>query len=412
MNILNINFSDTWGGASLAGYRLHQEFKKVGFSSKLLVGHKKTNDDDVVEILPKNKYVRYTDRLLFNFFHHISLPNTYYMSSRYLKTNQLLNKWADFVLLRNIHGDYLSENMLPYISNKVPVVWRLPDMWAITGHCAYSMECDRWLIGCGQCPRLRDYYPLKFDTTHYLWNRKKEVVQKSNITVVAPSQWLKSMVEKSEIFQGKNVVYIPTAVNEVTFYPLDKKQAKSYLKIPIGYPVIMFGSQDLNDKRKGGHFIEEILHRIHTRLNKKLIIISIGKSTKNFSTEYGEHLHFGHIENDHLLNLIYNCADIYALPSLADNLPNTLIEAIATGLPTVVFDSGGCSEAVAHGKSGFVVEAGNIEEFSKYCSEILLDESKQNDFALNARRKALENYTMKMQVESYIELFKKIKEKS
>jgi len=404
MRILTISHSDMNGGASIAAYRLHQEFLRIGIESKMLVGQKFGSCSEVSEIIPKSKILNLINRIIYKFFHQISIPNTYYLSTYFIKRNPLVTNWADVIILRNVHGDYLSENILPFLTKYSTVLWRLPDMWAMTGHCVYSMDCEKWKTGCGSCPDLETYYPLRFDTSKYLWNRKRKIYKKSRFKVIAPSHWLKNIIEQSPLLQTKETIYIPTGVNINTFFPLDKIIIRKEFSISNSALVIMFGSHQVNDPRKGGNLIPTIIDFVQKRIQREIIILTIGLGFLNLEGMNVKHIHLGKINNDVLMNKIYNLADVYAFPVLADNLPNTLVEASAAGIPSIVFDVGGCSEIVVNGKSGLVVEKNNIEKFGLAILQLLLDSEIRNKFSNEAREIAKEKYNMNKQANSYIKL--------
>jgi glycosyltransferase involved in cell wall biosynthesis len=408
MKILTISYSDLNGGASIAAYRLHREFMRLGLESRMLVGHKVGSDKEVSEILPKSKLLRFLDNCIYKFFHQISLPNTFYLSTYFIKRNNLVKKWADVIILRNIHGDYLSENLLPYLSKYALIFWRLPDMWAMTGHCVYSLECDRWKTGCGACPDTSAYYPLKFDTSNYLWNRKKDIYSKSNFKLITPSYWMKGLTQESPLMVNKDAVYIPTGVDTAIFTPLDKAQIRSEFSISPSSAVVMFGSHQIDDVRKGGNLIPEILNFIREKIEGEITVLTVGAGVMSLNINNINHIHLGKIMDDGMMNKIYNLANVYALPVAADNLPNTLVEASAAGIPSVVFDVGGCSEIILNEKSGYVVDKKNTRKFAACLVKLLMNDELRSDYSKEARSIVMKRYSMEKQAEAYIGLMHKV----
>ena len=156
----------------------------MGHQSKMLVGQKSTTDKDV-DTVYKSGAFRILDRVTEEASHAVGLQYLYYPSS----TRVLNHGWvksADIFQIYNTHGGYLTHRIFPALSKIGPIVWRLSDMWPMTGHCAYPGVCDRWKSGCGQCPDLKTAPTIKFDTTAFLWRVKNKVYTNSNITIVAP----------------------------------------------------------------------------------------------------------------------------------------------------------------------------------------------------------------------------------
>ena len=84
------------------------------------------------------------------------------------------------------------------------VVWRLPELWAITGQCAYPYDCQRWRTGCFDCPlltregRLRiEPTPTNWDGTRRVWRSKKKLYENSQIHVVVTTKWMQDQVKQS-----------------------------------------------------------------------------------------------------------------------------------------------------------------------------------------------------------------------
>jgi len=67
----------------------------------------------------------------------------------------------DLIHAHILRGDLLRIEDLKRLCSFAPVIWTLHDMWAFTGHCAHSFDCTRWQTGCGKCPHLDIYVPLR-----------------------------------------------------------------------------------------------------------------------------------------------------------------------------------------------------------------------------------------------------------
>ncbi|MDD5070082.1 MAG: hypothetical protein PHV17_05080, partial [Candidatus Omnitrophica bacterium] len=260
LNFLHINASDIRWGASLSAYRLHKALLESGYGGHIYCGLKESSGRDVTSIVP-GRYGYIPNALVGKFFNLLGLQSFGYPSSFFIKNFALFGEWADITVIKNIHWWYFSMDVLPWISEKTPIIWRLTDMWPFTGHCAFSYECSRWQTGCGNCPHLFDYPKLYIDTTNFLWKRKKKIFEslKGKLTFVAPSNWLKNIAENSPLTKDFPCEYIPTAVVLAVFKPIDKSTARHVLGINEEDKVIMFSSFKLSEKRKGGlEFVEVI----------------------------------------------------------------------------------------------------------------------------------------------------------
>lgn len=398
INITHVNPTDTEGGASLAGYRLHQELAKhTGIDSILFVGTKYSNDARVIEF--RNIFTKIIEKLLMKI-------NTF-TGMQYLLSINWLNllffkrfRKTDIFVLRNIHGDYLPFWFPWLLSKFAPVIWRLPDEWAYTGHCAYSYECTKWQIGCNSCPHLDEYPKLRFDTTYVLFRLKKFFYQRSNIHLVAPSTWIYNNLCISPIFESKEISYIPIGVDIDLFSPMKKFDNFS----------ISFVSVSLDDYRKGGTIIEEIFELFNAYLEQKNITVDIyliGKKVGLKQFKY-IHYHFTGFLDEKQIASYYAKTHLNILPTLADNLPNTILESLSCGTPVVSFDTGGCKDLVKHKQTGYLAKYQDLYDFVNGIKYFLdyTDCLKQN--AANARTLVEEAFTMQNQSNQYLKLIKQI----
>src|SRR5919205_1809561 len=184
LNVLHISESDAAGGAARTAYKVHRGLKEQGHDSRMLVGRKVTADRDIRRIKRHDGW-RAADRLTGAVLDSLGLQYALYPSSFGVS----LDPWfraADVVQLHNLHGSYFSVSALPVLTRLRPTVWLLHDQWAMTGHVAYSLDCERWRHGCGSCPYLAEYPRLRRDTTALLWRLKRAVYRRSGALPLLP----------------------------------------------------------------------------------------------------------------------------------------------------------------------------------------------------------------------------------
>ena len=170
MNIVHFSTSDSEGGSARSARRIHETLRRLGHQSHMLVGTKASHDPDAATVHGGGAR-RILDRLADEATLRLGLQYLWYPSG----TRILAQPWvrdAAIIQIYNTHGGYLSHRLLPDLARLAPVVWRLSDMWAMTGHCAYAGPCERWRQGCGRCPDLARYPALPVDTTALLWRVK------------------------------------------------------------------------------------------------------------------------------------------------------------------------------------------------------------------------------------------------
>jgi glycosyltransferase involved in cell wall biosynthesis len=371
----------------------------------MLVGQKVTDDEDVDLIAGPG--LRAADRFFDRGLGRLSLQYIFYPSSFYLPRHRWF-KEADVIQLYNTHGNYFSHTALPIISHRRPVVWRLSDMWPMTGHCAYSFDCERWQTGCGSCPILSDPPELYRDTTATLWRIKEWIYARSNLTIVAPSKWIADMAARSPLLHRFDVHLIPNGLDTEIFAPGPREEARRSLQIGPAERVIMFSAQLITDRRKGGHFIRAAIERLAAS-EGNLTVLIVGKG--------GEDAHLprsvrkrvtGTIRDDRELATAYSAADVFVLPTLAENLPNGVLESMACGTPPVTFDVGGCPDAVRHMETGYLATYGDSEDLARGIKLLLTNRELRLRFGSRSREVALSEYSLDLQAKRFLSLYQEV----
>lgn len=357
-NVLHISAADAGGGAARSAYRLHRSLKELGWGSRMLVGEHLTGNLDVRSIKRSTAW-RAADRAVSTVTDALDLQYVFYPSSFGVVRDPWFRE-ADVVQLYNTHGSYFSHSALPLLSRRKPVVWRLSDMWALTGHVAYSYECERWRHGCGSCPHLDTYPRLKRDTTALLFRWKNAVYKRSQLTIVAPSTWLERIARESPLLGRFPVRRIPNGIDLDTFRPHPRDAARAALGLDPARPTVLWSALDLDDRRKGGR---EALAAVRSLDGVQLVVAGGGTAPA------GVH-ELGRLD-DERLSLAYAAADVFLLPALAENLPNAALESLACGTPVAAFDVGGMSDAVRDGETGRLAPAGDVGALAQAIASLL-----------------------------------------
>jgi glycosyltransferase involved in cell wall biosynthesis len=400
LNILQINTVDNVGGAAKVAYRLKGGFKRKEHKSWMLVGTKLSSDSDVKQIPATNKYLRFG---LNHLAYGTQLQYLDYLNSFQIKNRKdFLN--ADIVNLHNLHGSYFNPFALPGLTKTKPVVYTLHDMWSFTGHCAHSFDCDKWQTRCGNCPYLSIYPTLRRDTTKILWKIKKWIYKKSNFVIVTPSMWLRDKVKKSMLYD-KEVRLIYNGVDETIFHPMDKTEVRKKLGLPEDKTIITFSAHGgISSSWRSSNDIFEALRIIEHR---NIMFLNLGSSEKLDEKIRGdiEWLSIPHIYDEAKMAEYFAASDILLYPTLADNCPLVVLEAMACGTPVIAFNTGGVPELVDHMKTGYVAEYKNPADLADGVELFLSDEVLREKAGILARKKVEDNFTLDKMVESYLDLY-------
>lgn len=403
LSVVHFSTADREGGSARSAYRIHDGLRRRGHRSRMLVGHKITDDPDV-DTVSGGSSLRRLDHVANSVTTRLGLQYQVVPSSNRLLRHPWLEK-PDVIQLYNTHGGYFSHRFIPVLAQRAPIVWRLSDMWPMTGHCAYAGTCEKWRVGCGGCPDLSAYPPVGRDTTGYLWRQKQRLYRRSRITVVAPSSWIEDIARSSPLFTDAAIVRIPNGLDQSIFRPLDRGAARSIFNLPYGKTALLFSAHVAGaNPRKGTHLLEEALHRLGPRDDVMILVAGVG-SEKWVGRVPQEVFPLGYLEDDRLLAAAYAAADIVLVPSAVENLPNSVIEAFSCSRPVVAFDVGGIKDAVRDGETGFLVPAGDAALFAQAVARLIDNKATQDEFGQRALHMANQEFSAEVQAARFEELY-------
>jgi glycosyltransferase involved in cell wall biosynthesis len=415
-----------FGGAGKACYRLHKGLRQIGVDSTMLVLNKRSRDPSV-KVLPSGNFQK-TAKCL-----DILTCASPIWSRQLLRWKSLLRKYTNRPVGLEIFTDAYSDIKLhmihelrkadiihlhwvagimdygtaPLFLGKKPLVWTLHDMNPFTGGCHYSGDCQKYKIGCGACPQLGSYNDQ--DLSHRIWKQKSAVYDNFNLSIVSPSQWLGDCAVRSKLFSRFSFRVLANGLPLNVFKPYPKSEIRRALNISGSAKVILFGAESIDNKRKGFDYLGKAINQLSTNGEDNVVIITFGHVSTAFnnSSKYSV-MNFGPIDDESRLAKIYSLADVFVIPSIQDNLPNTVIEAMACGVPVVGFNVGGISEIIDHKKTGFLADPQNVEGLTEGIQWVTSSSGNEPNFLKRCREKALRNYAIESQAAKYNELYKAI----
>jgi len=417
MKVTLINTSDAGGGAPAACMRLLKalQFKQV--DTHLLVQKKQTDDSRVTTvtrgILDKLKatYNFLAERIPFIVFDADTKWVRFAFSTAKRGTDisgEELVKDADLLHLHWINQGFLSTNdLIKLVRLGKPVVWTLHDMWAFTGGCHYAGDCNHFLHQCGYCWMLKD--PEAKDLSNKGWVRKMHLFSDTeSIVFVTCSNWLADVARSSSLLKGYRIEAIPNPIDTEIFSPKNNMVTRQKWQIPPHKKIILFGAANIMDRRKGIVYLVEALEKLKDIYNDEVEIVIFGKNKLFDVTMLPFKVHeLNMINSQYDIAELYSLADVFVTPAIEDNLPNTVMEALACGTPVVAFNTGGIPDMVDHQYNGYLAEYKSSTDFAAGIRYVL-DSSVAQLLAANARNKVLQNFTNEIVADKYIALYKSL----
>lgn len=269
----------------------------------------------------------------------------------------------DAVHIHNIHQHLGGDDVLMDAVAKLwPVVWTLHDMWALTGGCTHSFDCRKFFVGCTDpCPRRGKGTVTKDLEVADEWKRKRKVFKCNgkNICLACPSLWLKSLATES-VGGLVRVEHVPNGIDLSVFRPMDRISARRVLGLPLDRRILMFATRSLADTEKGSDLLFETLSSL---AGDRPFLLTVGQPRHLHDTF--DSAEMGYVTDPRLMAICYSAADVFVLPSLAENQSLVLLEAVACGTPCICFDVGGCREIVKSDQTGFLVKHTDASELGE-----------------------------------------------
>lgn len=419
MKILHVATNDISGGAARAAYRLHVGLRRLNTESFMLVANRSSNDPHVTTFTPSKGLPKRLHRHLrsllmkLDFARYRKLrPSGYeqFSNDRSQYSSEPLRKLpsCDVINLHWIANFIDYKFFIPQAAKSTPIVWTLHDMNVFTGGCHYDDNCRKYYESCGKCSQLGSN--KKNDLSHKIWCNKQKVfsiIPKERLSIVANSYWLAAEARSSSLLSKFPIKTIHYGIDVEIFAPRDRLLARSAFGVPQDAKVILFVADLVTNRRKGFTVLLEALKKINNI--KKLFLVSVGseKLTINLSIP---HLCLGHIENDRLLSLAYSASDVFVIPSLQEAFGQTALEAMACGVPVVGFDTGGIPDMIRPGITGLLVPPKDVSVLQAAMVQLLQNPEKQRMIADNCRRIAVEEFSLEVQAQRYIQLYNEILE--
>lgn len=416
MRVLLINTSERIGGAAIAAGRLMEALKNNGIKAKLLVRDKQTDRITVVSLKHSWRMVwKFVwERIVIWHANHFRKDNIFAVDIANTGTD--ITSLPEFQQADVIHLHWINQGMLSLknidkiLASGKPVVWTMHDMWPCTGICHHARECTLYQEECHNCPFIGEGKKKK-DLSYHVFRKKRDLYKGRHIHFVACSHWLERRAGRSVLLAGHSVTSIPNPINTNLFKPHDKQEARSRCGLPHGVKLMLFGSVKITDKRKGIDYLIEscwLLAEKHPELKEQLGVVVFGNQSQQLENLLPFKVYpLDFVTDEHRLVDIYNSVDIFVTPSLEENLPNTIMEAMACGIPCVGFNVGGIPEMIDHLHNGYVAQYKSSADFANgiYWT---LTEPDYPSLSEQACRKAVAHYSEGAIAKKYIDLYNKV----
>lgn len=223
--------------------------------------------------------------------------------------------------------------------------------------------------------------------------------------IVAPSRWLAEMARRSPLCEGCEIHRVPYGIDTDAFRPLDRHAARKRLGIPADAKVVMTLAFE-GDERKGFEYFWQAVQRLQH--NGLLWVLVVGGRRLPPSVPRNVRLlEIGYVGSTEFMNVCYCSADILVLPTLADNLPLSLLESFSAGTPSVAFDAGGVPDVIQHMETGYLSRYKDPEDLARGMGVLLRNDDLRARMQERCREIAVREYARPIQARRYVEIYER-----
>ena len=411
MRIVHVNTNDITGGAARATYRLHQGLQRLGHESLMYVLARKSDDPSVLQYVPSRRPDIWAKRFLRKKYIDRTWASPDFFKGREFFSDSRTRFGVDLIAqmpacdIVNLHwiANFIDYGMFfGAVPDHVPLVWRLADMSALTGGCHFDNGCGKFKEGCGACPKLDS--SSTDDLSRRVWQRKRRAFglrKNTGLHIVALCGWMRDQVKQSPLLSRFPVTIIPNGIDLTDFSPRDKCSARDAIGVPHDANVLLFVADSAIERRKGLWLLAEALKCLGDVENLFLLSVGQGKPEVNGPIR---HLHLGPVEYRRL-SLVYSAADLFVIPSLEDNLPNTVLESMACGTPVIGFAVGGIPDMIRHERTGLLVPSLDVSGLRLAIAGLLSNAARRREMSIRSRQVALAEYSLELQARRYSDLY-------
>jgi len=396
--------AETSGGAAIAASRLAEALVRVNIKVTRIVGK-----PDGIERSWKNEILCVKSWKILRTMNVIHKDLAKYVEDRIinLTLNRILTKLdPDFINVHNLHGTKWPIELLNVCARHAPTVWTLHDMWSFTGRCAYSYNCTKFVTGCdASCPTPTEYPSFSAQLISDAWNRRERFFREhQELVAVSPSRWLACEASRG-FWKDHRVEVIPNGLPLEIYKPIGKNLSRTALDIGTNAPVLLMAAYNLNARRKGGDILVKALQKTSLR---PLTLVTFGRGAFRVKNDDIKVYQMGYVNPERVKALVYNASDLLIHPAPVDNLPNTVMEAIACGTPVVAFPVGGVTDMVRPRRTGWLADEVSPEELAETIDSAIEDMRQGVKLQDSCRDVAKAEYSSELQAKRYIELFESL----
>jgi glycosyltransferase involved in cell wall biosynthesis len=391
MKVVHVSFEDNNGAGSCA-YRICKAQRDLGIDSQLLVARKTRSDCFIHEYGLGRLFMR---RVFNKLGRIIQFPNeidkisnlciekgtcyTLPVSPVRLNNQKLLQE-ADIIHLHWVDNLVDYPSFFSAFSGK-PMVWTLHDENLFFGIAHYERDYIK------DNPLEKKYYGIKYES----------IRQAKRLGIVFLSKMMHDKFSDHEMISGFPSAIINNAVNYHLYQPKERKLACQRVGLNENVLIFAFCSVNISEKRKG----LDILSKTLVKINPDYRILAIGGNPR--SVHWDNVIEYGKCNTPEQMSWALSAANYFCMPSYQEAFAQTPIEAMACGLPIIVFPCSGTEELVTP------VNGIRCEDFNSGALETGIREALAHQYDPRLiRRDAINRFSPERIAHEYLDFYEKV----
>ncbi len=398
MKVMQINCTYRAGSTGKIMYDIHTYLQTHGHDSVMCYGRGADTDDENVYRLCPDIYAKAQNlRSRFTGFMY---------GGCFLSTNKLIsiirhNK-PDIVHLHCINGYFVNiYRLLKWLKkNGQKTVLTLHAEFMYTANCGHAYECDKWMKGCGNCPRRKEEtLSYVFDGTASSWKRMAEAYRgfERDMVIVSVSPWLMSRAQQSPMLSSMEHTCIFNGLDTSIFKINDPSVGENKSERAVLFVTAYFS--DKAGHPKGGYYLIELARRMP---DVKFLVAGKHAECENLPDNVTL---LGNVNDQSKLASLYESTDISVVLSKRETFSMPVAESLCCGTPVVGFCAGAPEQITIPEYSEFV-EYGDVDSLERAVKEFL---GRSFDRA-EISEKAHGIYNSSAMVDAYLKVYRRLYE--
>ncbi len=413
MLVTHLSTSDREGGAAIAAWRLHQGLRLIGTESRMVSRFRSGPDPDV-SCIESDVYFA-ADVFNRTTVKQAQPPDATYFTVAPTTIPLMDHPWiaaADVVHLHWVAMFLSPEDIEQLCLAGKTVFWTFHDQWPYTGGCHYiggdrRLEED-WNGSSQIAPELHPLVQLEL-------LRKRQTFSSLPIHVIAPSRWMAREAAASGVFAAERIHVVPYGFDLSVYTSAGTGRAESHSVQRFDGITLAFGCQSLGDRRKGFQEFVAALRICMENPDFAELVRNDGLRMTTFGREPAGEMeypvpatHLGTLGEETAVADVLRNSTAFICPTLDDNLPNVVVEALACGCPVLGFSTGGVPDMVTHFQNGLLAPRGDVAGLARHIESFCLDANLRLRLREGAAETDLSIWALETQARRMMDLYQSL----